>query len=127
MIFMEEISRTKADFYSLMGCFFGSREVAKEVGINIYDDLEKRWFVAFEESRIIGFASVKGQVISDCYVLPSKRNNGVFRGILTMLEISTKGYLCANCTNASKKAFVNAGFTEKRKTKNFTYMEIDRA
>ena len=127
MIFMEEVSRTRNDFYSLMGPFFGSREVAKEVGINIYDDSDKRWFMAFEEDQIIGFASLKGRLVSDCYVLKNKRNQGVFRGILTMLEISTKGPLSANCTNASKKAFANAGFVEKKKSKNFTYMEIYRA
>jgi hypothetical protein len=32
MVFMEEISRLRPDFYSLMGWFFGSRQVAKEVG-----------------------------------------------------------------------------------------------
>lgn len=127
MVFMEEISRLRPDFYSLMGLFFGSRQVAKEVGINIYDDAGKRWFVAIENGKVIGFASLKGRLVSDCYVVPSKRNAGVFRGILTMLEISTSGPLAANCTQASRKAFSNAGFVEKRKTKNFIYMELCRA
>jgi hypothetical protein len=127
VVLMEEISRLRPDFYSLMGWFFGSRQVAKEVGINIYDDQDKRWFVAFEGGRIIGFASLKGRLVSDCYVVPSKRNAGVFRGILTMIEIASSGPLAANCTKASRKAFANAGFVEVRKTKNFTYMELDRA
>lgn len=127
MVFMEEISRLRPDFYSLMGWFFGSRQVAKEVGINIYDDADKRWFAAFDDGQIIGFASLKGRLVSDCYVVPNKRKAGVFRGILTMLELSSTGPLTANCTNASCKAFANAGFVEKRQTKNFTYMELDRA
>ena len=127
MVFVEEISRLRPDFYSLMGCFFGSRQVAKEVGINIYDDADKRWFVAFEDGGVVGFASVRGRLVSDCYVVPSKRNAGVFRGILTMLEIATTGTLTANCTKASRKAFENAGFVAKKQTKNFTYMELDRA
>lgn len=127
MVFMEEISRLRPDFYSLMGQFFGSRQVAKEVGINIYDDADKRWFVAFEDGRLIGFASVRGRLVSDCYVVPSKRKVGIFRGILTMLEIATVGTLAANCTKASRKAFENAGFVIKRQTKNFTYMELERA
>ena len=127
MVFMEEINRMRPDFYSLMGCFFGSRQVAKEVGINIYDDADKRWFAAFEDGCIIGLASLRRRLVSDCYVVPSKRNSGVFRGILTMLEISTKGPLAANCTQSSIKAFSNAGFVAKRQTKNFTYMELDRA
>lgn len=127
MVFMEEISRLRPDFYSLMGWFFGSRQVAKEVGINIYDDADKRWFVAFEDDKVIGFASLRGRLVSDCYVVPSKRISGIFRGILTMLEISTAGPLAANCTKASLKSFENAGFVAKRQTKNFTYMELDRA
>ena len=127
MVFMEEISRLRPDFYSLMGWFFGSRQVAKEVGINIYDDADKRWFVAFEDGRVIGFASVRGRLVSDCYVVPSKRKAGVFRGILNMLEIAIAGPLAANYTNTSRKAFANAGFVAKRQTKNFTYMELDRA
>ena len=127
MVFMEEINRLRPDFYSLMGWFFGSRQVAKEVGINIYDDADKRWFVAFEDGGVVGFASVRGRLVSDCYVVPSKRNAGVFRGILTMLEIATTGPLAANCTKASRKAFENAGFVARKQTKNFTYMELDRA
>lgn len=127
MVFMEEISRFRPDFYNLMGCFFGSRQVAKEVGINIYDDSDKRWFVAFENGEVIGFASLRGRLVSDCYVVPSRRKSGVFRGLLTALEIFTVGPLAANCTKASRKAFENAGFVVKRQTKNFTYMELDRA
>ena len=127
MVFLEEISQLRPDFYSLMGWFFGSRQVAKETGINIYDDAEKRWFVAFKDGRIIGFASIKGRLVSDCYVVPSQRNIGVFSEILTMLKNSTIGPLFANCTKASRKAFENAGFVVKRQTKNFTYMELDRA
>ena len=127
MVLMEEINRNWPDFYSLMGWFFGSRQVAKEVGINIYDDQNKRWFAAFEDGQIIGFASLKGRLVSDCYVVPSKRSAGVFRGILTMLEMASSGPLAANCTHASRKSFAIAGFVEKRQTKNFTYMELDRA
>ena len=127
MVFVEEINRLNPDFYSLMGFFFGSRQVAKEVGIHIYDDADKRWFVSMEDGQIIGFASVRGRLVSDCYVVPSKRKQGVFRCILTFIEISTQGQLSANCTNASRKAFANAGFVAKRQTKNFTYMELHRA
>lgn len=127
MVFMEEISRLRPDFYSLMGYFFGSRKVAKEVGINIYDDADKRWFAALEGGQVIGFASLRGRLVSDCYVVPNKRKAGVFHGILTMLQIATTGTLKANCTQASCKAFANAGFVAKRQTKNFTYMELDRA
>ena len=127
MSFVAEIKRTDANFYCNMGKFFGSRQVAKEVGINIYDDSNKRWFVYFENDVIVGFASLKNNLVSDCYVIPEKRNNGIFTYILNFLIQSSYGKLNANCTQASKKVFNNLGFTEVRKSKNFTYMELNRA
>lgn len=127
MIFAAEIDRGQSDFYTKMGRFFGSRMVAKEVGIHIYDNIDKRWFVATDGESIFGFASLKRQVVSDCYVVPEKRMCGVFGSILMLVEISSKGTLKANCSKASKKAFANAGFEVKRQTKNFTYMELYRA
>jgi hypothetical protein len=126
MVFVEEINRNRPDFYQLMGRFFGSRSVAAEVGINIYDDHDKRWFVAFD-GGLVGFASLRKALISDCYVLPEKRNQKVFTCILRSIQVCSKGKLKANCTEASKKAFINAGFLEVRKTKNFTFMEYKNA
>lgn len=127
MITVSELKRESENFYQLMGKYFGSRQVAKEVGINVYDDYDKTWFVAYDNNLMCGFASVRKGLISDCYVLPEKRNKGVFRNLLTFIEISTQGKLKANSTNASYKAFKNAGFKEIRKTKNFRYMEMNRA
>lgn len=126
MVFVEEISRNDREFYNLMGPFFGSRSVAKEIGIHIYDDADKRWFAAFD-GCLIGFASYRNGLVSDCYVLPSKRNTGVFKCLLATLCMLTKGNLRATCTNASKQAFLNAGFVPVKTTKNFTFMEMKRA
>lgn len=126
MVFAAEINRNQPDFYTRMGPFFGSRAVAKEIGIHVYDDADKRWFMAFD-AGVIGFASVRNGLVSDCYVLPEKRNQGVFKCILSSLMILAPGALRANCTNASKKAFANAGFAEVRRTKNFTWMEYKNA
>lgn len=126
MIFVEETNKNRPDFYQLMGKFFGSRKVAAEVGINIYDDDDKRWFVAFD-GQLVGFASLRKNLISDCYVLPEYRNKGIFTCILRSIQVLSKDKLKANCTIASKKAFKNAGFIELRSTKNFTFMEYKSA
>jgi hypothetical protein len=65
--------------------------------------------------------------VSDCYVIPARRNEGVFALILQSVKIFAPGYLKANCTHASKKAFLNAGFAPVRATKNFTFMEFRNA
>lgn len=114
-------------FYARMGRFLCSRLVAKEIGINLYADPGKRWFAAIEDGQILGFASIKGTVVSDCYVIQERRKYGLFTAILNELLNKTSGSLKANCTAASKKAFQNAGFKNTRSTKNFYRMELERA
>lgn len=127
MVFVQELNRLDSSFYDVMGPYFGSREIAKEVGIHLYDDSDKRWFVAVEVAEIVGFASFRKGLISDCYVAKVSRNQGVFTCVLRSLILLTTGPLRANCTELSKKAFESHGFVAKRKTKNFTYMELSRA
>lgn len=127
MASVAELKYENMDFFDHMGPFFGSRNVAKEVGINLYADDGKRWFAAMDDGRVIGFASVRGRLVSDCFVVHDKRKLGVFTNILQELLRATSGPLKANCTNASLKAFQNAGFVPKRFTKNFTYVELERA
>lgn len=127
MILVEELKRDNQEFYKLMGCYFGSRQVAKEVGINIYDDENKKWYVVVDGHEVVGFASLKNKLVSDCYVIPSYRNNGIFTAILCYIKQKTTGKLLANCTVKSKQVFKNAGFIEKRSSKNFTFMELNRA
>lgn len=127
MVSVAELKYEELDFFDQMGPFFGSRSVAKEAGINLYADEDKRWFAATEYGRVIGFASLRGRLVSDCFVVHDKRKLGVFTNILQCLLSATSGPLKANCTRASLKAFQNAGFVPKRFTKNFTYVELERA
>jgi GNAT superfamily N-acetyltransferase len=126
VVFVEKMQRSRSDFYALMGPYFGSRAVAKEVGIHLYDDADKVWFGAFD-GELIGFASVRKGVVSDCYVAPHRRNQGVFKTILSSVLLLTEKNLKATCTHASRKAFANAGFSEVKRTSNFTWMELNRA
>lgn len=122
-------NRSAAGFYTVMGPLFGSREIAKEVGINLYDDADKTWFVSVEVSArlLLGCASVRGGLISDCYVIPQRRKNGVFLELLDAVIADTSGPLRANCTPASLGAFESRGFKVARQSKNFTYVEFARA
>ena len=82
------LSRENKDFYRLMGPYFGSRHVAAEVGIHIYDDQDKEWFAAYVSGALVGFASLRGSVVSDCYVKPSWRRDGVFSAILSRILLA---------------------------------------
>ena len=119
MLEVKSLSRDSKDFYRLMGPVFGSRGIAREVGIHIYDDADKEWIVAFDDLIFAGFASIRGSLITDCYVRPEFRNAGVFTEILKRVMLDPKAS-SANCTAASLPAFLNAGFKIVSETKNFT-------
>jgi len=121
------IERGEHDFYQLLGPIFGSREYEKEVGIRAYDDIGKKWFCALEHNLVIGCASLKLGVVSDCYVIPSRRGNGVFVELLSRVIEKTSGPLRATCTAASMPIFKKMGFVEKTMLKRFTKMELLRA
>ena len=110
-----------------MGPIFGSRQVAREVGIHCYDDDEKEWVMAFEADKLIGWLSVRGRLVSDCYVIPSARHDGVFDSLLEYTVRHMGGGLWANCTAASVRGFEKAGFVKVSATKNFTKMEQHHA
>lgn len=114
------LSRDHKDFYRLMGPIFGSRSIAKEMGIHAYDDQEKEWFVLIENGAIHGCASLRGGLISDCYVKPAYRGNGCFTSILSRVLMEPVQEFRATCTPESLHAFLAAGFEVVGRTKNFT-------
>jgi len=124
---VHRITREAEKFYEIMGPIFGSREIAKEIGIHVYDDPDKQWYVCVKGAKLVGCASRRGNVVSDCYVDPKARTNGVFTGILSQLIYESEGPLRAACTKASEPMFKAAGFKPTRKTQNFVFMELKRA
>jgi GNAT superfamily N-acetyltransferase len=110
------------DFWRILGPYIGSRQVAKEVGINLYADADKVFWLAEQHGQEVGFASVRGGLISDCYVLPAFRRRGVFTSLLIAMTMQPRDYR-ATCTRMSRGAFEKQGFKVVKETKNFTHME----
>lgn len=121
---IEQVERGTKRFYLLFGPVFGSRQIAKEVGIHPYDDADKSWIAAFLGEQMIGWCSVRGRVVSDCYVLPDHRSRGVFAKLLAYVVKAFPLPLRATCTSASVSLFRKAGFKATRKTTNYTVMEL---
>jgi hypothetical protein len=118
-------TNTEKNFYEQIGPFIGKREVHKEIGIAIYDDNNKLWAIAKINNQVVGFASKKEKVISDCYVKKEHRRIGILTEILKLICNESK--LKATCTQMSKGAFEKIGFIEKKQTNKFTYMEKTNA
>ena len=121
------MSNVHPDFYRLIGPLMGSRQVEREVGIRLYDDEDKEWYVAWVDGFFAGVASVRGPVVSDCYVRPAYRNNGALTAMLTSIVKDHPVALRATCTAMSAGVFAQAGFKLKKQTKNFYFMELRHA
>jgi GNAT superfamily N-acetyltransferase len=128
MLLLRRLEQNDPSFYPIMGPIFGSRLIAREVGINIYDDDDKQWFIAEEQAGMFmaGCISVRGGLVSDCYVYPRCRRQGALRALLTFATLEPRNYR-ANCTAMSLGAFLEQGFKPVRVTKNFTYVEKKNA
>lgn len=64
---VEKLARGDAMFYQRLGPIFGSREIGKEVGISVYDDEDKVFYAAFDGDVMLGIASVRKGLVSDCW------------------------------------------------------------
>lgn len=124
---IQKLSRDSAHFYMLLGPLMGSRKVEKEVGIRIYDDADKEWYSAWLGGAFIGVASVRGSVVSDCYVKPAHRYKGALTAMLASIIKYHPGKLRATCTTMSAGVFAQAGFKLIKQTKNFYIMELANA
>lgn len=126
-VFIKQFDKKTENFYQILGPFFGNRLMAKEVGIQPFDDDEKKWFVSMIGNDAIGVASLHGIIVCDCWVFPEYRNQGVFSSLVDFLIRNSTGNLRANCTKMSYPIFAKFGFNEIKKTKNYTLMELCRA
>jgi len=126
MFSISKIDKSDLAFYEILGPVFGSREIAKEVGIHCYADAGKQFFIAMVDDKLIGLLSLNRNVISDCYVYPAFRRTGVLTELLDKATINKIRYK-ATCTVMSKGIFAKRGFTVVSETKNFTFMEMNNA
>lgn len=71
-------------FYKYMGPFFGSRKVAKELGMPLWDDDDRTWIIAFDGDKVVGFCSFvkhKSQnkaTLKSGYVVEEYRAHGIY-------------------------------------------------
>lgn len=76
----------EGDFWNLMGPFFASAAVRRELEIAMSSDENYIWFLALDGGAVIGFAALEmnGEVaiLRHAYVVPERRANGIYVKIL---------------------------------------------
>lgn len=113
-----QLVREDKEFYSVLGWFFGSRQIARELGMPIYDDDNRVWVVAMFSADPVACSSIelKGSraAIKSAWVRPEYRGKGIYSGMLSerlkIAESAGVKIITATATEASKKALLKYGF-----------------
>ena len=117
-----QITNQSWRFYSVMGQFLSQREITKELGSPVWDDLGKLWWLSATnfysplKPTIHGFVAairLPNKKVSFCsdYVIPEFRGQGVYRELFAArLEAFPAATIKATVTKSSKKEYENNGF-----------------
>jgi len=122
MYLFREAIKAESGFYEMLSPMLGNRAVADEVGIPLWVDDAKRYFVAECEAEFCGLLTLNRAIISDCYVMPKHRRNGILSSLLMAATLKRQRYR-ATCTTMSLGAFEKQGFLVTNTTVNFTMVE----
>lgn len=114
--------REQPDFYNLMGPFFGSRQVAKDLGMPIWNDPDREWVVAVADGKPIACSSIeflktKGKAaMKSGWVHPDWRGKGIYNRMFEeRLKIAAEHgikVLTATVTDKSYNTHIRHGFRE---------------
>lgn len=126
---LRRLVNTGPMFYRILGPFLSRRAVVRETGGPIWDDDDKRWYVALHGGTVVGFCAARDAnthvMFQSAYTLPGWRRRGVCRTLATewMRDWSDRPSR-AVCTPAMLPLLLSFGFTAVR-TRG-TYTEVRR-
>ena len=123
----------KKYFYSHMGQFFASKEIANELGNSIYNNDNYMWWVAFNELKeVIGFCAAesneKNIILKHAYIIPLYRGIGLYAELLNIrLEYLKKEGKTLKITVKSTIAhkLQKQGFQKKGQRGQYTLMQLN--
>jgi len=118
---MIQRTREDADFYCLMGRFFGSRAIASALGMPIYDDEHRCWWVVLNaDQHPVACGSVERKpgsqiaTFKSTWVEPDERGNGLYDWLFTTrlqhVEQSDVKKVTSTATEMSKNTHERYGF-----------------
>ena len=113
----------EGDFWSMMGPFFASAKVRRELGGAMSSDENYTWWVAIDDnSQVAGFVAVEIKdnkaVFHHGYVAPDHRDNQVYRSLfLERLKYTKDRVIKIKVTVAQSNVdiFLENGFVETKR------------
>lgn len=129
MIEIVKIQHSKELLCELSSLCF-NKLVYKELGYPIFSDVNHKWFLAYKNEKLIGFCAaieLKNKVkFCHDYIELNEREKGYYKILFSERFNNYKGKnIEAVCTHKSINTFKNFGFTETKKTKNYTFVKIN--
>lgn len=132
VIYMATSAQDAPHFWTLMGPWFASAEIAKTLGEGVYDHPRLVWTLAVIGERCVGFGAIdlthidKGDALMNYgWVAPEVRHTHVYRHLMQarirLIEQDTDAKrIVALCTEASAPTWRKFGFTEASRRGRFT-------
>lgn len=115
-----QTNRDDPQFYNLMGWFFGSRLVAKDLGMPIWDDENREWIVVTVGKKPIACSSIeffksgKKAAMKSGWVHPDWRGKGIYNRMFEeRMQIAFDRrieVLTATITEKSRNTHIRHGF-----------------
>ena len=108
-------------FWDMMGPFFASRAIRKELGAAMSSDENYTWFVARRGEDVAGFLALDASggraTLRHVYTVPGHRGHGIVRELLDLCEAHAFGdasleYLTVVTNNAEmfeKRGYMHTG------------------
>lgn len=116
---IKQFNQEQPGFWDLMGRYFASAQVQKDLGIPMVSDETHTWFVAVQGDQVLGFAALvpskKAAQIRRDYVLPEYRDSDLHRQLLAAAIASdmAKGRPILGSANPTQVAtYKSLGFVE---------------
>lgn len=106
------------NFYKLMGRYFASLDIAKELDRQIYNKDNSVWYLSTYKNAVLGFAALfdngKYYFLDNLYVFPTFRNDGVAKEIVEEIvsDHKNKPIRCIANNPYALKIFQSLGFEE---------------
>lgn len=113
---IRRLTNADPDFYPLVGPFLGSRQVHRDIGNPIWDELGKVWYVALQNNVVCGFVAAISQsggvVFCSDYVVPACRERGVYAELFInrIHDYADEPIITAAVLPAAIKVYASHGF-----------------
>ena len=109
------LEQENSSFYSIMGRYFASRDIGKELEGQLYNDKNSTWYLLYDDYDLVGFCTLFDRndslYLDNLYILPNYRNCGNAEFLMKfVLETSEKGIFCIASNDYALRIYKNLGF-----------------